>query len=170
MMPRPLNNPDPEIQKHYDGKKRREADWNKRYARLQKPILDDLRKCGVRVRDLYSLDVLLPVAATDVLLSHLQRLSADTLPGLKGTHASENLRLQDGVIRYLFLVPPAFDGRPLVDAFQNSWDEGLRWVILAVIAEQQPTGIDDWIEELMKTPRGKTLQDLKPKRRLRCRS
>lgn len=165
-MPRPRN-ADPEIQKYYDEKARRESERDRRYELLQKPILDDLRKCGVETNDLFALNVKLPDSATEVLLAHLSRLSADSIPGLKGAHTWENVTLQDAVIRCLFLVKPGFDGRPLVEAFKNSWEESIRWIILLVIAKRKPTGIDDWIEELRKTPRGQTLKDLEPKRRRR---
>jgi hypothetical protein len=167
-MPRPRNNADPEIQRFYHDKKKREAESLKQMRELERPVIADLRRCEIKAKDLNSLKVALPAAAVEVLLGHLLRLSADPIPGLKGTHSRENLYVQDQIVRCLYCAESTFDGRPLAEAFDNSWDESLRWIILAVIADQKPSGITDWLEELRKTPRGKTLKDLEgsqPRRR-----
>lgn len=72
-------------------------------------------------------------------------------------------RVQESIIRALLYSDGGFDGRPIVDCFNNTYDEGLRWAIINTIAcaRPKPHSIDEWIEEKLEHPYwGETLRNL----------
>jgi hypothetical protein len=106
----------------------------KEIERMADPILEDLSSIGITVDSLDNLVKAyhpLNIDATQILLRWLNRITDD--------------RLSEQIIRCLAASDSPFDGRELIEKFENAQSENLRWVIAHTIAESKPYGITDWL-------------------------
>ena len=128
-------------------------------ARLEKPILADLDSAsfnGESIEAVVRNHTPLPKEAVEILLRWLRALNEEDLEGRSG-HA----RLAESVVRALAATRLSFDGRSLVDCFENTSDEGLKWAIANTIALTTPHSIDEWLsDKLQHGYWGKTLREL----------
>ena len=89
----------------------------------------------------------LPVNAVELLLACLPQL-----------HEERSL---ESIIRTLGAASVTFDGRPLIECFQRSSDESVRWAVVNTIALTHPHSIDEWLNEKLRHEYwGKTLREL----------
>ncbi len=127
-------NQNPEFVAREARRAREEASNVARFESLAAPILQDLRALGVSPSSLDRLAHEYAPLSTDivkVLLKWIPRIADDYL--------------QESIIRSLGATRARFDGKPLIEAFENSQSEGLRWAIANTIAEARPTGVVDWL-------------------------
>lgn len=98
---------------------------------LEEPILRDIEKASANpVTSLAALqNVPLSVAVVDVLLTWLGQI--------------EQEEIQAAIVRSLTASGVEFDGAILVELFENSSSDSLRWAIANTIAEARPVGITD---------------------------
>jgi len=55
-------------------------------------------------------------------------------------------RIQDAIVRALGAAEMPFNGQPLIECFESTTNEGLRFAILNTIALAQPHSITNWLE------------------------
>lgn len=63
--------------------------------------------------------------------------------------ATGNAKLQDQMIRLLGDLKAAYDVRPVIDLFQRTSSESLRWAIANTFAETDPNGLERWIQDAL---------------------
>lgn len=132
-----------------------------RVNKLAAPILAELHERGVDAKDLHHIETSISPEIVDFLMRHLTRMSNDGLPNSPGKHSWENMQVQDGIIRSLCMASEPFDGRPLVQCFENTDHVLLRFAILNTIDCIHPHSIDDWLEDILQKPEGQPLRDFK---------
>lgn len=129
-----LNN-DPE---YLEIKARKEAKFRERAMRLKsicEPIFEELRAAGFFAEsfpDLIQKYAPLSSQAVQILLAHLKE--------------SSEVPIQSSLVRALGAAKKSFDGRILVECFEATADESLRFAILNTIALVKPHSITDWLE------------------------
>lgn len=112
-----------------------------RFQTLAAPILRDLSAIGVTPS---SLDRLaheyapLPADVVEVLLDWIPRAT--------------DPNLQESLIRPLGAAGVRFNGKSLIEAFENTQSELLRWAIANTIAEARPSGVTDWLVGVVQDP------------------
>ncbi len=137
----------PGVREHREGAEARRLQKEQEYTRLEAPMLAEIAALGFMVTSLWEIvnnPAPLPPAFVEALLAWLPRFDVD--------------RLKEGVVRCLTAACEPFDGRPLVDCYNHTRDEGLKWAILNTVACAHPHSIDDWLEEIRDTTAGDTLQ------------
>jgi hypothetical protein len=137
-----------------DEQKRKQ--WAVEFRRLERPILEDLRAVGVVVTTIgnakeWERYVPLQPEVVEVLVRWLDRA---------------HWKLKESLIRSLATAEKPFDGRPLVEVFEQILTEDLDeldfeearakadwgWVIGYTIAETRPHGITDWVIRTVQNP------------------
>ncbi|MCM3874434.1 MAG: hypothetical protein ND895_27400 [Pyrinomonadaceae bacterium] len=112
-----------------------------RFEALAAPILQDLDAIGVTPSSL------------DRLAHEYAPLSADVVAVLMNWIPRTTDRyLQESLIRPLGATGVSFNGKALIEAFENTGSEGLRWAISNTIAEARPTGVTDWLIGVVQDP------------------
>ena len=150
---------DAEYQLRRERNDQRQAKRAAEHARIEQPILADLDTAsfgGESIEAVVKNHAPLPKEAVEILLRWLKSLNQENLED-RASHA----RLVESVVRALAATRLSFDGRPLVDCFENTSDEGLKWAIANTIALTVPHSIDEWLTEKLKHRYwGKTLREL----------
>jgi hypothetical protein len=141
---------DPEFVRMRAAKDERSRLRKERLDAIERPILASLAEVGFAadsIEDLVKKFVPLPEAAVDMLLRCLRECHED--------------RIQESLVRALAATRIPFNGQALVDCFESTSDEGLRFAILNTIALARPNSIDDWIQKILQNEyRRKQLTDL----------
>ena len=103
---------------------------------INRPILDRLELAGFPAnsfQELIKKFAPLPESAVSILMDVLK-------------HCAE-MRVQESLIRALGAANQPFDGRPLIECFNATQNESLRFAILNTIALTAPHSIEDWLNE-----------------------
>ena len=127
-------NRDLEFRAREDRRDQEEALNVARFEALAAPILQNLSAVGVTPSSLDNLAQEYAPLSSDVaeiLLSWITR--------------STDRYLQESLIRSLAATGARFNGQPLVEVFENTQSEVLRWAIANTIAEARPSGITNWL-------------------------
>lgn len=99
-----------------------------------KPILADLEALGISVNSIDELRLAysaLPESVVKVLVRWMNRLSIPSL--------------QESIVRELASVQEPFDVRPLLQLFERTTSDSLRWAIANTLAELRPLDARDWV-------------------------
>jgi len=132
---------DPEYRDREARQAREEALNVARSQKLAAPILRDLSAIGVTPSSLDRLAHEYAPLSDDVVKVLLNWIPRATDPDI-----------QESLIRPLGATGVSFNGEPLIEAFENTRSEGLRWAIANTIAEARPMGITDWLLGAVQDP------------------
>lgn len=112
-----------------------------RFQTLALPILQDLKAIEVTPTSL------------DRLAHEYAPLSADVVEVLMNWIPRTTDRyVQESLIRSLAATGVRFNGKPLIEVFENTGSKGLRWAICNTIAESRPEGVTEWIIRVVQDP------------------
>jgi len=110
------------------------------YRRAAEPVMQDLQAIGI------------PVTSVDDLLRSWVPLSNEIAHVLLGHLAVSSFEpLQESLVRALAAAQP-FPGRILVDLFEATPSENLKWVIANTMAMARPLGTSDWLLKAAAAP------------------
>jgi HEAT repeat protein len=127
-------NQDPEFVAREARRAQEEASNVARFQALAAPILQDLG------------DIAVTPSSLDRLAHEYAPLSADIVEVLlKWLPAVTDRHVKESLVRALGATAKRFDGKPLIEAFESTQSEGLRWAIANTIAEARPAGVTDWL-------------------------
>ena len=115
-------------------RERDQADREAAFRSSAQPVLRDLACVGITLSDLEELP-----RKYAPLVPQVVEVLLRWIPGV------EDERVQEHLVRALAASGEPFDGRPLVDLFEKSQSEVLRWAIANTLAEARPLGISDWL-------------------------
>src|SRR5260221_2924383 len=133
-------NSNPEFVRRKAEKEKRRVEREKRFAALERPILDAIGARGFEaasITDLIEKYSPLPAEIVDVLL--------------EGVEQATDAKLLEWLVRALAVAGQPFDGRPLVNCYETFKDDNLRWVITNTIACAKPHSIDEWIQKALQS-------------------
>jgi hypothetical protein len=120
------------------------------YSQLERPILEKLDSHGFQansIQDAVKRYAPLSSVVVDILLSSLE--------------TCDDVRIRESLVRALGAAEKSFDGRPLVNCYEGTSDDNLRWAIVNTIVLARPHSIDEWLEKARKNPHLRsTLEDL----------
>ena len=108
---------------------------------IERPVLADLESLGIKVPSIHDL-----VRDYAPLEPEVSNLLLRWIPLIKNESVKEQL------VRALAASAEPFDGRPLIDALENTQSEELRWAIANTIAEGRPYGVADWLMSVVPDP------------------
>jgi hypothetical protein len=137
-------NSNPDFVRRKAEKEKRREEREKRFAALERPILDELKASGFEagsITELIKKSRPLPHEIVVVLLG--------------GIETATDVKLLEWLVRALAAAGHPFDGRPLVKCYETFKDDNLRWVIANTIACAKPHSIDDWIDKALQNKTGK---------------
>jgi hypothetical protein len=126
---------DPTFRKREEERDQRRLQRELEYARILAPILRKLADIGYKAASMEGLvDAFapLPPPAVEILLSSLANVVDE--------------RLKESIVRALGAAEQPFDGTPLVECFDGTSDEGLKFAVLNTIAFVKPYSIDHWLD------------------------
>lgn len=121
--------------------KQKQRDQQKRWKQIDDelaPVICKLNECGCQgasVGEIVRRHAPLPGDAVEILLNSLDVLRND--------------RAVETIVRALGATRVRFDGRPLVQKFQSTADEAVKWAIVNTISLTKPHFINEWIEQLL---------------------
>lgn len=127
---------DPDFRRMRAAKDEKFRRLKERLDKIEAPILGRLRDAGFpaeSIEDLVNKYAPLPQDAVDLLIDSLK--------------TCQEYRIQESLVRALGAADSPFDGRPLVDCFESTSSEGVRFAILNTIALAKPHSIDDWLKK-----------------------
>lgn len=110
-------------------------------SRMIYPVLNRLRNAQIEVDSLEEL-----VQEWAPLSGEITEILLASLPEV------QNQRGKETIIRALAASNVAFDGEPLKREFEQSENVLFQWAIGNTLAEAQPTGINDWMVQVLTTP------------------
>jgi hypothetical protein len=58
----------------------------------------------------------------------------------------------ESAVRALAASQEGFDGRPLVQCFEATQDEGVKWAVINTMVCAKPHSINDWLAKLCESP------------------
>jgi hypothetical protein len=134
-------NRNPKYREREVNRAREEALNVARSQKLGAPILQDLGAIGVTPSSLDRLAHEYAPFSEDVVKVLLNWIPRAMDPDI-----------QESLIRSLGAAAVRFDGRPLIEAFENTRSDGLRWAIANTIAEARPTGLTNWLVGAVQDP------------------
>lgn len=124
----------PEYAQRKAERTKRRADRALRARETVQPVIDDLRRQGVLVQSVQELIERHAPLSPDVV-----SILSDWLPKITDD------QVREGLVRALGAASEPFDGSILVDCFNSTSSESLRWAIANTIAEVRPLGISVWL-------------------------
>lgn len=128
---------DAQFQEREAQREARRHDRKQLHLRLFAPLLAELRTLGYEGE---SLETMLPAYCP---------LPDDFVTTLLAFLPKESeARVCEQVVRALGAATNPFDGRPLVQCFESTNDESLKWAIVNTIALTRPRSIDNWLASL----------------------
>lgn len=132
---------DIEFQRRKGEREKRRAEREAKLDSNFKLIMMDLRKLGVNAASIEEMTrqyAPLPSHVIEALLEWLPKTHHD--------------RINESIVRALGAAQSPFDGNALVQCYEASNDEGLRFAILNTIALARPHSIDDWLQKMREDP------------------
>ena len=140
---------DPAYQVKMKQQRQAQIDANKQYQADVAPILHELGELGIDT-DLYDL-----AQYHAPLSEEIVQLLLKWLP------KTEDDRVLEGIVRSLGVPEIPYDGTALIEAFEQTDSDTLRWVIANTIAEAQPANVGDWLTDaVQKSSYGKAREML----------
>lgn len=114
----------------------------KRRKESVKPVVNELKRNGYNFDHFNHGDFLNKYAPlndkiVNILLDYLPKTSNDYLG-------------QDTIVRFLGAVSNRYDGRLLIEVFDNTESNDLRFAIANTIAEANPLNVNEWLEKTIK--------------------
>jgi hypothetical protein len=131
-------NADPVYEERRYAQEQAQAARDRAVAEIARPLLRELAIAGAPVTALHELP-----ARYAPLPSSIVRVLLDWLPRIPDAHVQEQM------IRALAAAKDPFAGTVLVELFDASQIELLRWAIANTIAEARPTGIAAWVAQAL---------------------
>jgi hypothetical protein len=121
---------------------RERAEREAEYARLEKPLLEQLGKIGVDA-----------VSLADLVARHspLRQEIVGVLRTALGQASDEGL--QEAIVRALAASRESFPGDELLRLFESTRSETLRWAIANTLAEARPSVDFHWLADRLADPR-----------------
>jgi len=132
---------DPEFLERQARRDREQARREASIKQAEAPILEELKSLDVTPPGLDSLSRhYSPISSgvVEILLRWLPLVSDETVQVL--------------LVRALECSKGTFDGKPLVELFESSRSELLRWTIANTLAESRPLGVTDWLLSVVGDP------------------
>ena len=132
---------DPAFRRRQRERKQRLNALEQDVARSEAPVVAELHNAGFPVQSLDTLAAQYAPLPNEIVQILLHWVGQATDP-----------KMAEWLIRPLAAAKEPFDGRPLVDCFQQTSDEHVRWIIANTIATGRPYGIDAWLATQMRDP------------------
>jgi hypothetical protein len=140
---------DPEFRAREAEADRKRIVREQEHQRLMRPLLLRLEQIGVSgttLQEIVRRFAPLSPDAIQILLSALPEIDAP--------------RPKESIVRALGAASEPFDGRPLIECYEQTRDEGVKWAVLNTIALARPHSIETWLATIRHTPAGDTLRKL----------
>lgn len=104
------------------------------FKELERPILEELQRIGVVVSSLSELPSRYAPISAEVVQILLRWIPVVT-----------DEKIQEWLVRVLASTKVPFDGAPLIDLFEKTKSDNLRWVIANTLSLTHPTGVTEWV-------------------------
>lgn len=134
-------NRDPAYRRKIEERAKRQQQRKKAYDQMLAPYLRDINRrgyAGASLEEVIKNHSPLPPPIIQILLSSLVSLKEP--------------RVLESVVRALAAADHSFDGKALVQCFESTNDESLKWAIVNTVALRRPTGTNQWETQLRNHP------------------
>lgn len=132
---------DPEYQARMAAEEKEMAEKKAKLRELQKPVFEDLQRIGVvasSLPDLIHKYAPLPKEIVQILL--------------KWVPVAEDEDIQEWLVRALAGTRVKYDGSALIELFEKTQSETLRWVIANTLESARPLNVTEWVIDAVMNP------------------